>query len=316
MKDEQTILVSVVVPVYNSKDTIASCIESILGQSFAALELIVVDDGSRDDSGQISDSYAAKDSRVRVIHQENKGRTEARHVGVVNSHGDWVSFVDSDDKLPDYALDSLYSHASTDVDIVLGNGACLPDSERRNTIPINDFRHLAVRAEGTIGVPWGSLYRRSVLKDYLFDLPRDIMMGEDYIFWLRLVFLTDKPVKVEYKSVYDKGDDHTSNNFVWTAAYAQRIQDYRAAAIPQDQQAAFFDDMLADRLANLWAVVEWSPRKDWAQSKFYLDIVSDMQQSGKTFSTKQRIFMALPTRLLRKSWTKISKIANYILRII
>lgn len=312
MKEEQPPIVSVVVPVYNSHSTIAGCIESILRQSFAQLELVVVDDGSNDGSGAICDSYASTDNRILVVHQPNRGRSEARRVGVAHSHGQWVTFVDSDDQLPPHALDSLYNRATADVDIVLGDGDSLPQSERRATIAIGDFRHLAVRGEGNIGVPWGSLYRRSVLKDQFFDLPRDFMMGEDYIFWLRLVFSTDRPVNVVSESVYDKGDDHTSNNFVWTAAYAQRIQDYRMEAIPSREHQAFAEDMLSDRLANLWAVATWSPRKDWERSQFYSDIVRDMQQLGKTFSLRQRIFLALPARMLRRAWTQAGTLANYI----
>lgn len=74
--------ISVVIPVYNSEDTISACIESILQQSFTEFELIIVDDGSIDKSGIICDNYHLRDSRIMVIHQSNSGRTEARWQGV------------------------------------------------------------------------------------------------------------------------------------------------------------------------------------------------------------------------------------------
>ena len=75
-------LISVIVPAYNSETTIAACVESILGQSYADMELVVVDDGSTDGTAAIIDSLASRDGRMTALHQPNKGRTEARRVGV------------------------------------------------------------------------------------------------------------------------------------------------------------------------------------------------------------------------------------------
>jgi glycosyltransferase involved in cell wall biosynthesis len=285
--------ISVIVPVYNSEDTIAACIESILNQSYTDLELIVVDDGSTDDSGKICDGYVTRDHRVHVIHQENKGRTEARWVGVNQSTGDWICFVDSDDTLPVNSLQLLQSAVSDNTDIVLGNGySIFPES--RSIIPIEEFRHLAVRSEGTIGVPWGSLYRRTVVTHELFDIPRHIMMGEDYIFWLRLVFSTEKVVNVVYESVYNKGKEHTCNTFYWTSDYCYELNELRKSAIPLAQHEEFLSEMVDDRIVNLFAVVTCEPRKKWKQSPFYLDILSDLKKLNRKFTLKQRIFLIMP----------------------
>ncbi len=298
MEDRTDIIISVVVPVYNSEDTIGACIESILCQTLTPIELILVDDGSDDHSRTLCDSYADRDRRVRVRHQPNRGRAEARQEGVAMARGEWVAFVDSDDTLPPTSLADLLQLASPDTDIVLGNGHTLP-GEQRTTIPLEDFRHLAVRGEGTIGVPWGSLYRRSLLAPALFDLPRDMPMGEDYIFWLRLVFVTHRPVHVLYKNVYCKGEEHTSNSFVWTADYAQRIDNYRREVLAR-QHGTFDADRLHDRIANLFAVAVCSQRREWAASTFYKDILQDAQRLGLPLSLKQRIFLALPSLRLRK----------------
>ena len=169
--------VSVIVPIYNSEDTIAVCIKSILSQTFTNLEIILVDDGSSDKSGNICDDYAIKDNRILVIHQPNQGRSRARSVGVENAHGEWIFFVDSDDTLPETAIALLYEKTDSNTDIILGNGYTLLN-EHRDVIPMSDFRHLAVRGEGTIGVPWGSLYRKVIVTPYLFDLPCHIINGE------------------------------------------------------------------------------------------------------------------------------------------
>lgn len=296
--------ISVIVPAYNSEATIAACVESILAQSYAGVQLVVVDDGSTDGTAAIADSIASRDDRMTVVHQPNKGRTEARRVGVEQARGEWICFVDSDDTLPTDALENLAQGISDDTDIVFGNGHSLPEQRQRTVIPIDEFCHLAVRAEGTIGVPWGSLYRRSAMTPRLFDLPRHIMMGEDYIFWLRLVFSTEKPVSIVYKDVYCKGEEHTSNSFRWTAAYAYELNELRKEAIPQERHEEFMADMLSDRLANMLSVAQWSRRSDWADSPFYRELLADMKRYGISTPLKTRFFLSLPSLRLRRlySW--------------
>ena len=90
-------MISIIVPAYNTGKYLPKCIESILAQSYSDLELILVDDGSKDDSGKICDDYAAKDSRVRVFHKENGGSSTARNYGILRSKGNYLGFIDSDD---------------------------------------------------------------------------------------------------------------------------------------------------------------------------------------------------------------------------
>ena len=89
--------ISIIVPVYNVEKYLKKCIDSILNQSFQNFELILVDDGSTDSSGEICDEYALKDRRVLVIHKENEGLSSARNEGIKASSAEYVGFVDSDD---------------------------------------------------------------------------------------------------------------------------------------------------------------------------------------------------------------------------
>lgn len=98
---------SIIVPVYNAKQFLPRCVDSILCQSFTNFELILVDDGSTDDSGILCDGFASKDLRVRTFHKENGGAGSARNMGLDNAQGEWVLFVDSDDYLCNDAC--LYS---------------------------------------------------------------------------------------------------------------------------------------------------------------------------------------------------------------
>ena len=302
-------MISVVVPIYNSEDTIAACIESIQRQTVTDLDVLLIDDGSTDGSAAIIDSYAKNDNRITAVHQPNKGRTEARAEGVRRARGEWVSFVDSDDTLPPDSLELLSAKATDEVDIVLGNGHTLP-GEQRQLIPMTDFRHLAVRAEGNIGVPWGSLYRRQLLTPWLFDIPRHIVNGEDYLFWLRLVFSTERPVAVVYESVYCKGAEHTSGTFKWTADYSQELNALRCASIPESLRNEYAADMLADRLENMFAVATWQRRQEWKSSSYYQAILSDAQRLNQPLTLKQCLFFALPSLRLRKFYSWISIMIN------
>ena len=89
--------ISVIVPVYNVEQYVGECIESILSQSFYDIELILINDGSKDNSGSMCDEYAKKDNRIKVIHKKNEGVSIARNIGIKNASGKYIAFVDSDD---------------------------------------------------------------------------------------------------------------------------------------------------------------------------------------------------------------------------
>lgn len=100
-------MVSVIVPVYNVENVLHYCIDSILNQSYTDFELLLIDDGSTDRSGDICEKYAVKDTRIRVIHKENGGVSSARNFGIDNANGEYICFVDSDDYIDSTFLEKL-----------------------------------------------------------------------------------------------------------------------------------------------------------------------------------------------------------------
>ena len=133
-------LVSVIVPVYKTEKFIHRCIDSVLNQTYSNWEMILVDDGSPDACGQICDSYAEKDGRIHVIHQENQGLSAARNAGIKICKGEWIYFLDSDDFIVEDALEKMifFSKSGT-YDIIMAvlsmpmeaRIAGLPDGKRR-----------------------------------------------------------------------------------------------------------------------------------------------------------------------------------------
>lgn len=100
-------LVSVVVPVYNAQKYLQSCVDSIINQTYRNLEIILVDDGSTDQSGMICDEYARKDERIKVIHKENGGNGDARNTGYQQATGKWLVMADNDDLLHPQQIEIL-----------------------------------------------------------------------------------------------------------------------------------------------------------------------------------------------------------------
>ncbi len=166
-----TPLISIVVPIYNVEEYLPRCLDSITGQTYRNIEIMLVDDGSPDGAGAICDEYATRDERIRVFHIPNGGVAKARQLGVEQSTGEYIVFVDPDDWLPLDSVATLYSHMSDDVDIVIGGYTkveqnteiyftCKNKSDR-------DLLHFVMLAKVT-PMPWAKLYRRCLFNEDSF----------------------------------------------------------------------------------------------------------------------------------------------------
>lgn len=147
--------ISVIVPCYNVRNYVEDCLKSILSQKTSrTFEVIAIDDGSTDSTGEILDSLARAFPSLRVIHQPNRGLSGARNVGMANSRGGWLTFVDSDDMLEPGALEILAdARESSCADIVTASYSNLSEDGRTVT-PLSGKR--------SHGAPWGRLYSREV----------------------------------------------------------------------------------------------------------------------------------------------------------
>ena len=196
--------ISVIVPVYNVERYLCRCIDSITGQTFKDFELILVDDGSPDQCGEICEKYAGRDKRIHVIHQENGGLSAARNAGIdwvfANSGTQWLTFVDSDDWLHPRFLEVLLKAVKKQgTDISIGNalwthGEALPESIDAEPVL---WRMDAYYLKNTINatVAWGKIYRRSCFQHIRYPVGK---IHEDEYVTYRILF------KHTYVSVIDQ----------------------------------------------------------------------------------------------------------------
>ena len=191
--------ISVIIPVYKAETFLRMCIDSILKQTFKDFEIILVNDGSPDHSGQICDEYAAQHQNIIVIHQENAGINKARYIGVKKATSDWITFVDNDDTLPIDALERLYAQTEN-TELVIGSFVNLEVDEN---LSLEQYRQGVIDSTLIPPQPWGKLYRKELFSESTFDFPREIDGAEDMIMSIRILFsLTCSPRFVK-KSVYN-----------------------------------------------------------------------------------------------------------------
>ena len=175
--------ISVIVPVYNASLYLSECIESVLSQSFKDFELILVNDGSVDNSLDICKEYEHKDNRVKVISGENRGVSKARNRGLDVAQGEWIAFADADDYFLNDALLTLYERAMhTGTDLVLANALklnngnlCELHSLKNEVLPnaIMSIKHFAL---------WGYLFNGGIIKKYGLRFIEGLAYSEDRIF--------------------------------------------------------------------------------------------------------------------------------------
>lgn len=198
-------MISIIVPIYNTEKYLSECIDSILAQSYTDFEVLLVDDGSTDKSGEICDEYAKTDSRVRVFHKANGGVSSARNVGLDNAQGEWVCFVDSDDTIPMDTLDSYASSISDNTDLVMSayevrneSGEIIRKYTKYDDRLFSQCDFLkemyARRIEEYQGYIWNKLFRRSVIELYKLRFNEDIVFNEDRLFIVQFVCKTVNPI--------------------------------------------------------------------------------------------------------------------------
>ena len=192
-------LVSIIVPVYNVEDYLPSCLESIQAQDYQNLEIIIINDGSTDNSGSICDRFAENDDRIKVVHQVNGGLSAARNAGIGRATGDYIVFVDSDDLLhPSYVSILLNTLTQSCCKLAMCDMQRFQDMPEIVRVPENTSKEILTSKKSIqrflLGEWWSAcakLYRSDLFKTVRFPVGRN---NEDYAILTRVFEQCDKVV--------------------------------------------------------------------------------------------------------------------------
>ena len=199
MRRNRETSISVVIPVYNTEKYIDRCINSVINQSFNRFEIILIDDGGNDTSAEICDYYVYLDNRSFVIHQKNQGVSNSRNHGVVFSHGNYITFLDSDDYIEHLFLSKLYNSCiNNSAQIAFCDYVIDSENERKeircasNNLLLSNVKAIQLYAESNLKnnnalfrSPWAKLIQRDIVAQNLFPLDREYAEDASCVFrWI------------------------------------------------------------------------------------------------------------------------------------
>lgn len=183
--------VSFIVPFYNAEQYISKCVDCILRQTYPHWELLLIDDGSKDQSASISDQCATSDNRIRVIHQENRGVSVARNIGLAQAKGKWIAFIDVDDIIEPQYLEHLL--VETDQPLIVGGFKRFGEIEDESLpsksgvcVIKDELQELWERSlKGFIfWYVWGKLFRKDIIEENHLTFQKEMIYNEDNCFVL------------------------------------------------------------------------------------------------------------------------------------
>lgn len=215
LRGDLLIKVSIIIPVYNVQTYLRKCLDSVINQTFKDIEIILVNDGSTDESLNICQEYSKNDNRIKVINKKNEGVSKSRNIGLIYSQGEYISFIDSDDWIELDMIEELYdSVASNNAEFCMCNYIKEDDKESKYMdanirlkelkdnkikehllIPLieredNEKEHILASFRG----PWGKLFKRDVIEKHNIKFKEDLIIGEDFIFNLEFLIHINKAV--------------------------------------------------------------------------------------------------------------------------
>ncbi len=322
-------MISVIIPVYNTEKYLPQCLDSVLNQTYRDLEILIIDDGSTDHSSQICDRYSEKDNRIKVWHRENRGVSASRNFGLLNSCGEWVSFIDSDDWLDEnmyHTMVTLAEKYKSDT-VCCGHYNC----DGNQLTPARTWQAFAEEEFvcGKDSIFTKILYNTSFLWDKLLDggkarkvqFQENIRYGEDLLF-LTNYFLDAENAAGIKKPLYFYRKRREGN--VVSAAINETHLDYLKAAeevvdllIPQKEYYAGV--IIADRVlikvlyrVPLRRIREYKPYIEEAKrlSEQVKPIESVLLETQKNIHNRARKTLLAATRRASRFAVIMAKMIN------
>ncbi|WP_290033365.1 glycosyltransferase [Ligilactobacillus cholophilus] len=224
-------LVSVIVPVYNVEKYLKRCVDSITQQAYSNLEIVLVDDGSTDNSGAIADECAQNDNRIKVIHQENQGVSVARNKGMIETTGEYIIFVDGDDILLPGMSDFLQNEQCADLSVLsfeIGKDARKVMSDQRfNADQVQQAQIMMLENPTQYMTVWGKIFKRELIKEHHLRFNSELRVAEDGDFMLGYM-LACQEITFSMRVGYHYSNDTES---VMTNFDNDKVRDYTNAML-------------------------------------------------------------------------------------
>lgn len=296
--------ITVIVPVYNVENYLNKCLDSIITQTYKNIEIIVVNDGSTDNSGEICQEYAQKDNRIVYIEQGNAGLSAARNTGLDNMSGDCVTFVDSDDWIEQDYLETLYKKiVEYQADIAVGNYYSFNESEGMFYFHIlgdsyyekvydnvsifeNLYDSQEMKSFALISA-WGKLYKAGLFEQLRFDIGK---LGEDGYLNQKIYLLAEKIVYI-HKGIYSYRIRNNSLSRTWKEKWMHALVDAMSERItllanlgyPLEKHLAIYRQMLEGSLSNgkVSGLEETPTYKELETKKYLLDKLEKIKNTQK-----------------------------------
>lgn len=292
-------LISIIVPVYNVEKELHACINSIVSQTYTAWELILINDGSKDNSGKICDQYAQKDSRIRVIHQTNHGVSYTRKVGFEASTGEWICFIDSDDTIEkDYIQTMMMNN----------NGVNIVHLHMPVNKDITPDEYLSLLLKNnTYNGPVYKLFHRSLISSECFSFPTYITHGEDTLMNISIALKNKKNVRcVNYKGYhYYMLSTGLASSHKSSMNYEEKYYQILEALFTPLQKEKYLKDLVTKRYWRLYELVDYRHQKIDRQSSFWTHLLNDTKKSNLKLEPYQWCIYYLKNDILLKYAFKI-----------
>ena len=192
-------LISIIIPIYNAEQYLRSCLDSVLTQQMGDFEVLLINDGSRDNSLNICNEYAMRDCRVRVFDKPNGGVSSARNLGLDNAIGEYIMFIDADDRLVPNALEMFLPY-TPDYDFVRMNVMVLNadgSTQKLHLVATQNKKEamdLSISNSIIVG-PISALFRRSLFEDHNIRFDTKLQIGEDWIVSTELLYHAKLPAQ-------------------------------------------------------------------------------------------------------------------------
>ncbi|BFT75282.1 glycosyltransferase [Paenibacillus sp. P36] len=240
------IKVSVIIPVYNAENYLKSCLDSLFSQSLQECEFIFVNDGSRDQSGKIIESYAKHDSRIKLFHQENKGVSMARNKGLEEAAGEYIGFVDADDDIEEDMYATLFKSAHEgDYDVVISNFESEIEGRKVTTrypFPTNTMLSREYIEQNIVpfflqsdqlNTAWNKLYKRQAIIDFQAKFPEKVALGEDGMFNLQFFSRAGSAMYIDYTGYHYREVAGSATRNILEKDYFKRALEVYTLAMPE-----------------------------------------------------------------------------------